>query len=110
MIECTKFKPFQKGYLQGFADIHLPKWGIEICGCSLYEKDGKRWVNVPGKEYTNAQGEKKYSPFLRFKQKEHWELFCQRSKEAIDAYCKEQRVEEEILHGTPNQDDEEVPF
>jgi len=112
MIECTKFKSFQKGHLQGFADFSVPKWGVEICGCSLYMKDGKRWVNLPANEYTNADGEKKYAPFLRFKEKEHWTAFCEAAKGAIDKWCAENPQQEEPMSSgfTSEPSDEGLPF
>jgi len=89
MIECTRFKSFEKGYLQGFADFYIDKWGVEIQGCALYMKEGRRWLNLPGNEYMNKEGEKKYAPFLRFREKEHWNAFMESAKAAIDKWCAE---------------------
>jgi hypothetical protein len=36
----------------------------------LFEKDGRRWVNFPSKEWTNAEGAKQYFPLLEFASKE----------------------------------------
>lgn len=93
MIECTKFTSFPKGSFQGYANIYVEKWGVEIIGCSLFMKDGKRWVNLPSKEYTNKEGEKKYQPLFFFKDKSHYETFCNQVKEAIDKYCAENHTE-----------------
>lgn len=115
MIECTRFKAFQKGYLQGFADISIPKWGVEIQGLSLYMKDGRRWVNLPGNEYTNKEGEKKYAPFLRFTEKDHYIAFVEAAKAAIDKWCSEnQQPEPEpaqpVSSGFTSEPDEGLPF
>lgn len=106
MLECLRFKSFEKGSLKGFADFYVPKWNVEICGCSLFMKDGKRWINLPSNEYKNEMGETKYAPFLRFKNKEHWEAFIEQAKTALDKWCSENQNEEtkkEIAN-------DEVPF
>jgi len=111
MIECTKFKSFQKGHLQGFADFYIDKWGVEITGCSLYMKDGRRWLNLPSNEYTNAEGEKKYAPFLRFREKKHWETFMEQAKSALDKWCAENNQPEETNCTTESYNsEEEIPF
>lgn len=89
MIECIKFKSYQKGTLQGYAEIYVPKWGIELSGFSLHMKDGRRWINFPSKEYKNEKGETKYIAQIRFRQKGLYENFCEQVKEAIDKWCLE---------------------
>ena len=86
MIECTRFVTLQKGSLQGFADLYVPKWGIEIKGCSLFMKNGKRWVSMPSREY-EVDGEKKYAPIVAFRNKAHMDAFSEQAKDAIDNYC-----------------------
>lgn len=115
MIECTRFKSYQKGHLQGFADLYIPKWGVEINGCSLYVKDGRRWLNLPAKEYENEQGEKKFAPFLRFKQKEHYGKFMEMAKKAVEEYCAhnvqpEPTQQQPMSGGFTSEADGELPF
>ncbi len=109
MIECIRFKSHVKGSLQGFADFYVEKWGCELTGCSLYMKDGRRWVNLPSKEYQNEQGETKYAPVIRFRKKEHFEAFVNACKKAIDDYCAKQPVEEKPKD-QPFFDDSDCPF
>ena len=104
MIECIKWKSVSKGSLQGFADIYIPKWGIEIYGLSLHMKDGKRWINFPSKDVKGEDGTTKYFPHLRFKDKMHMEEFSKRCKEAIEKKCGEMPQEGHIHH------QEELPF
>lgn len=82
-LECKNFKPFKKGYLLGFADIFVPKWGCTIFGITLYEKEGKRWINLPSREY-EKDGKKVHLPFIRFEEVNHYNLFCSMVKDAID--------------------------
>ena len=90
MFECIRFTSYNHGTLRGFADIFVPKWGVEISGFTLYEKEGKRWVNAPSKEYQDKDGSTKYKPVFFFKEKDLWEKFMINVKEAIDVKIKEQ--------------------
>jgi len=87
-IECIKFIPYAKGFLQGFADFYISDFGIEIQDCSVYYKDGKRWVNLPARQY-EKEGEKRFAPYVRFRKKEDWDSFIEASKAAIDTFCAE---------------------
>ena len=85
MIECMKYVPVNKGSLQGYATIYVPKWGIEIQSVGVFQKDNKRWINFPQKEY-EKDGVKKYASYIRFKEKNHMDIFSEQVKKAIDAF------------------------
>lgn len=104
-IECMRYKPINKGTLLGYVDLYIPKMGLEIYGCSFHQKDGRRWINFPSKEYTDEQGEKKYSATVRFREKSQMEDFSRVAKEAIEKKCAEQShcYQPDFLH-------EELPF
>ena len=106
MIECIKFKSHVKGALLGFADFSLPKMGIEIYGCSVHQKNGRRWVNLPSREYENEMGEKKYASYIRFIDSQHYSAFIEEALKAVDRKCQElnQQMPE------PDYSTEEVPF
>lgn len=104
-IECIRYTPVNKGSLVGYADLYVVKWDFEIFGCQLYQKDGKRWVNFPSKEYQDKQtGEKKYSFVNRFRNKNNFEAFTKSAKEAI-----EKKAAEGQTYQAPIEDNE-VPF
>lgn len=87
-ITCTAFKQVNKGVLVGFANIFVPKWGVEIYSISLFEKNGKRWISMPSREYEDKNdGEKKYMPYIRFKEKSHGDLFASKAMDAIVKFC-----------------------
>lgn len=88
MIECTKFTPLEKGCLRGFADLYIPKWGVDIKGCSFYSKGQASWLNFPSKEF-EKDGEKKYSAHLYFRERSHKEEFDKQAKLAISRYIEE---------------------
>lgn len=110
MIECIRFKSHQKGYLQGFADIYVDKWGIEIPGFTLWMKEGRRWVNPPGVEYEDKEGQKKHRAFFYFRNKEHWVAFQEEVKKAIDKWCAENQEAPQPCNDSASFDDSECPF
>ena len=91
-IECLKFVSCKSGSLIGFADFRINDWGLEIYGCPLYMKAGKRWVNLPSKEYVDKEtNEKKYAAVIRFPDKKMYERFQDMAKKAIDEWCEKKK-------------------
>ncbi len=88
MIECINFREHISGTLLGFANLFVPKWGLEIYGCSLHKKGDRRWLNLPSREY-QEEGEKKYASTMRLREKDHYEFFCRQAKEAVDTWINE---------------------
>jgi len=81
----------------------------EIYGCTLYMKDGKRWVNLPSREYKDsATGESKYVSVVRFRNKKQHDTFSEAAKAAIDEWCKKKAQEQD--NNSMSSDLEEVPF
>lgn len=93
-IECMEFKPHNNKNLIGFANFWVPKMGLEIYGCSLHQKEGRRWLNLPSREYKDAEGVVKYMPVIRFRDKDHYNAFIDACKRAIDAWCAENAPKE----------------
>lgn len=94
MIECTKYRSCERGCLLGFADFFVEKWGLEIKDCQLYQKDNRRWINFPSKEFVNGDGEKVFYQIIKFREKEHANAFAEEAKKAIEMYSKNNTVEE----------------
>jgi hypothetical protein len=63
-----------KGLLIGCVDLELPS-GMIIRGVMLMESAGKRWINLPSKEWTNREGLKRCLPLLEFSTPEVRERF-----------------------------------
>jgi len=68
-FKITNAKRIDKNTLVGKFDLEMPS-GLKISGMMLFEKDGKRWVNFPSREWVGDDGAKQYSPFLEFASKE----------------------------------------
>jgi hypothetical protein len=68
-FKISNSKRINKNTLIGVFDLELPS-GLKINGCMLLEKNGKRWVGFPSKEWTKPDGTKSYSPLLEFTARE----------------------------------------
>ncbi len=86
-IECMMFRSINRGSLIGFAKIWVPKMGIEIENISFFQSNGRRWISLPSKEY-EKDGEKKYYPLVRFREKGHMDMFTKAVIDAIEQWCK----------------------
>jgi hypothetical protein len=109
-VECTKYTPCNKGVLPGFADLYIPKTGLEIYGCQLCLKNGKQWLNMPQREYTNGEGEKKYLSIVRFRERDVQDSFAKAAITAIEKKIREesQKIPARQQGHTEIQDD--LPF
>tara|TARA_R110002126_G_scaffold185420_2_gene333947 strand:- start:191 stop:535 length:345 start_codon:yes stop_codon:yes gene_type:complete len=112
-IECFDFKSHASGALQGFANFRLAKMGIELFGCGVFMKNGKRWVSLPSREFNDKDtGEKKYISIMRFMDKAHGDAFSNGALVAFDSWCEKNAPKEE----KPSefipfvQDADQVPF
>lgn len=57
----SNWKPMRKGALLGFFDCELPS-GLVLKGCMLFEKGQRRWIGLPAKTFSKADGGTGYSP------------------------------------------------
>lgn len=107
-IECLKFSSHESGSLRGFANFRLAKMGVEIFGCGVFMKNGKRWVSLPNREYKDAEtGETKYMGIIRFIEKAHLDAFCKAALKAVDDWCEKEATETQAADSGQG---EEVPF
>ena len=90
-IECLAFRSMPKGLLLGFAKIYVAEWGIEINYVTLFQKNDTRWIGLPSREYQDPRsGEKKYSPYVRFRDKYQSDLFSKAVLDSIDRFLCDQ--------------------
>ena len=72
------FKPYSKNTLKGFFDLRLAS-GMVLCGCTLYEKNGRYWIGLPAKSYLKDDGEQAWCRIIDFSDKETHDRFLQAS-------------------------------
>jgi hypothetical protein len=77
------WKALERNTLRGFVTIELPS-GLVIKECSLHERDGRRWVGLPGKPYTAKDGQTSYVNIIDFGTKQARTQFQELALKAID--------------------------
>ena len=92
----------EKGSLRGFFDVRFLNMGMNI-SCSWFEKDGRKWVNLPAREY-EKDGVKKYQSLVRLDD-EMYKRFQEKIIAMIEAGDYEVLAKKEVA-----QDLEEPPF
>lgn len=74
MITVSNARKLSKGALIGFFDVTLPS-GMKLNGCTLLEKDGRRWIGLPSKEWVKQDGSKSYVPVVEIPDREARDKF-----------------------------------
>jgi hypothetical protein len=82
-FQITNVKQIRKNSLVGSFDLEMPS-GLIVRGAMLFEKDGKRWVNFPSKEWTKQDGTKGYFPLLEFASREIGDRFQKQVLPLVD--------------------------
>jgi hypothetical protein len=73
-ITISNARKLNKGALIGFFDVALPS-GMKLNGCTLLEKEGKRWIGLPSREWTKPDGSKSYVPIVGIPDREARDKF-----------------------------------
>jgi hypothetical protein len=55
-IVADDFRPLQKNSLQGFVNFKLLRSGLILRECSIHQKNGRRWIGLPGKPQVTSDG------------------------------------------------------
>jgi len=103
MIEILKFELLNKGSLVAKFNVKMHKWGgLVIRECTLFENNGKKWVNLPSKAY-ESDGKKKYMSYLFYEEKELDDKFKEMIKQAAEEM-------KEKCGNLGIENNEEIPF
>jgi hypothetical protein len=90
-VHVESFKPMRSNTLYGFVAITIPEMHLRICDLTAHEKNGKRWVGLPGKPQIDRSGSVRkgengkplYTPILEFTDKKVRDAFSQRVVAAL---------------------------
>ncbi len=93
-VTCTHWRPFERNTLQGFADLWLRTARLNIRGCAVHEKNGKRWVQLPARPQLdearnlirNDAGKIQYAKVLDFDSREVADRFNAAALKAIEDF------------------------
>lgn len=94
-IECMDYKELPHGSFLGFADFYLAEQKIEILGCTVHSKDGKRWVNFPARHFQYEDGRDGYQTMVKFRNPEMYREFCCQSKIILDKFIEKKEEDEQ---------------
>jgi DNA-binding cell septation regulator SpoVG len=84
-ISVSNWKAHEKRTLRGFLTLTLPS-GLVIHNCMLHEKDGKRWIALPSRQYKNAEGSPTYTPLIEFATKDARQRFQEAALKAVELF------------------------
>jgi hypothetical protein len=93
LIKCLDFRRLSCGTFEGFADIYIVDYRLEIYGCTLHVKDGKSWINMPSRAYKNIRGDEKFSPIVRFANPGEYKEFCEEAKRVVQEFIDKEENE-----------------
>jgi len=68
-VRIDSAKRYAKNTLVSFVDFTLLEAGLSIKGAAIHEKEGSRWVSMPSRSYSDAQGTH-WAPVVEFASKE----------------------------------------
>jgi len=84
-ITLCNWKPLANGSLRGFLTLTLPS-GLVIHNCQLLEAGGRRWVGLPARRFSMADGKVHYEPIIEFTTRKPHHNFERAALEAVEAY------------------------
>jgi hypothetical protein len=65
-VLATNWRPVNRGALIANADLVIPRWRTVFYSCGLFRQNGKEWVSLPSKEWTDSGGKKRYFEAVAF--------------------------------------------
>jgi len=84
VIVVSNYRTIDSGALIGSCDITVVKWRFVFRGCLLFEKNGKRWLALPRKQWTDEDGNRKFTPLGEFCNPEDGRRFAAEALAAIE--------------------------
>jgi DNA-binding cell septation regulator SpoVG len=105
-MKIENFKTFEKNSLRGFFDAILTS-GMILRGCSLFEKNGARWVGLPSKKFTDRNGVESYQAIIEFVDRDRANDFRDACVDAVDKWLAEQAP---TAKQSPGEITDEIPF
>ena len=93
-MKIHNYKAVNKGLIVASLDIEIEQWGITFRSCTLFDKEGNKWISFPSKKSDGPDGKPRYYNYVVM-DKEKKEAFDKAVIALVDALPKEVPVEEE---------------
>ena len=100
-IDIVDFRKREKNTLRGFLTVRLTKVGLEIRDCNVHHKDGKRWIGLPARQYTDKNGEERWALINYFYDDGRFHQFTKATLKALDEHLKTE---------APPEKSDDIPF
>lgn len=84
-IFVSDWKPCNRNTLQAFLSLTLPS-GLIIRNCTLHQKNGSRWIGLPGRQYAKDDRSTTYSAIVAFTTKDVQREFQAQALYAVDRF------------------------
>ena len=86
MIEILNVQPIDKGMVLAKCDVHIIPWKMTLKEIMIFQKGAQRWITLPSKQFTNEEGQVKYSELVVFDNEAIKNRFRNQIMDAIDKY------------------------
>jgi DNA-binding cell septation regulator SpoVG len=93
-IRIDRVKPCSQKTLVAFIDFTILNFGLKINDCAVHSKDGERWVKMPSREYSTAEG-KQWHPLVTFISREAHDALNEVVLQAFDRFGKKEEEKDE---------------
>ena len=93
MIEIQRLEKLEnKGALCAKFNVKMHKWGgVILKELTLFDSNGKRWINLPSRQY-EADGKKKYVSYMEYEDRDMNDKFKATILEALDVELKKENT------------------
>lgn len=89
-LKVINYIPVNKGKLLGRIDIFIQSIGLEIYDLTIFQDGGKRWFNLPQRDYVDKEtGERRWIGTMRFPNELFYKAFMEALRKEFDRYCEE---------------------
>jgi len=85
-VQISNWMALEKNTLRGFFNLTLQPSGLIIKQCMLHEKNGQRWVSLPGQKFIDAEGRTGFKSVLNFTSRESADNFRDQVLRALDEH------------------------
>lgn len=115
-LKVTGHRSVKNSKLKCFLSVHFPEIGLDVHDLTLFQDNGRRWFNLPSREYLDREtNEKKWVNTMRFPDEAVYKQFMTALESAFNDYCKLIEVQnktpqQELKLQEPEYKDEDLPF
>ncbi len=84
-VRIDAVKPYVKNTLQAWIDFTLVDIGLAIHGATVHTKEGRRWIGMPSRSYTDSEGTH-WTPIIEFATREARDRINDAVLKALDEF------------------------